>query len=285
MKKLLTLFGVICFSQIGALNVVACTDPVENPDNEEKPILTQEIFDEFFDNDPTVNYTGAYVFNDGDKFDDWKSITNSFLSKLAIENLYKDLNDKYTNNDFAFLTGLIEDNQLAFQNNEVITIKTSMGLRTTSQKDSGMNRGLNFTFNFKQTNKMTGTELLEEIFNNYFTVYSFRNNPTKINTSWNEDEERYTEWGWETGLFSSSKLEEFSNQIDKVSYLTNAYSERMEEDSKTDSLLNDIDVEILDCQYHKEVDGVKYYKIKAKLFLKSNHGISIIKEFIDRDDE
>ncbi|ARU91390.1 hypothetical protein SCLARK_00743 [Spiroplasma clarkii] len=283
MKKLLTLFGVICFSQIGALNVVACTDPVENPNNEEKPVLTQEIFDEFFDNDPTVNYTGAYVFNDGNKFDDWTSVTSIFLRKIAIETLYKELSNNYTNNDFAFLTGSFDDNSIIFKTNEMITIRISMPFRTTSQKDEKKNDTLNFTLNFKQTNKMTGTELLEEIFNAYFTRYFFRNNPTEINTSRTEDEERYTAWGAPNfALFSQSELEELQdNPTSKVEYLTNAYYGRMEADSEIDSLLNNINVKILDCQDYKEIGGVKYYKIKAKLFLESSPEIFIEKEFID----
>ncbi|ARU91389.1 hypothetical protein SCLARK_00742 [Spiroplasma clarkii] len=283
MKKLLILFGVICFSQIGALNVVACTDPVENPDNEEKPVLTQEIFDEFFDNDPTVNYTGAYVFNNGDEIGDWLTVSGTFLSKLAVATLYKDFSDKYTNNDFAFVTGSFNDSSIIFKTNEMVTIKTSTPCRTTSQKDEYMNRTLSFTFNFKQTNNMTGIELLEEIFNSYFTLYFFRNNPTEINTSRNKYEEDYTAWGGPTySAFSQSELESYPDQISKINYLTNAYFERMNEDRKTNSLLQDIDVKILDLHNHKVVDSIKYYKIKAKLFLKSNPEFFIEKEFIDR---
>ncbi|ATX70675.1 hypothetical protein [Spiroplasma clarkii] len=267
---------------------MACTDPTSNSDNKpkpdaNKPVLTQEIFDEFFNNDPTVNYTGAYVFNDGDKFDDWTSVTSIFLRKIAIETLYKDFSDKYTNNDFAFLTGSFNNSSIIFKTSEMITIKISIPFRTTSQKDEGKNDTLNFTFNFKQTNKMMGTELLEEIFSAYFTRYFFRNNSTEINTSRTEDEERYTAWGGPNfALFSQSELEEFNEHASKISYLTDAYSERMQSDSNDNLLLKDIDVEILDCQDHKEIDGVKYYKIKAKLFLKSNPEIFIEKEFIDR---
>ncbi|ARU91237.1 hypothetical protein SCLARK_00555 [Spiroplasma clarkii] len=291
MKKLLTLFGVVSFLQVAALNVVACTDPTSNSDNKpkpdaSKPVLTQEIFDEFFNNDPTVNYTGAYVFNDGDEIGDWLSVTGSFLGKLAVETLYKDFSDKYTNNDFAFLTGSFNNSSIIFKTNETATVKMQIPFRTTSQENDQLNRTLNFTFNFKQTSKMTGTELLEEIFNVYFIWYFLRNNPTEINTSRSEDEEKYTAWvGKNEGLFSQNELEEFNEHASKISYLTDAYSERMQEDSKTDSLLKDIDVEILDCQDHKVIDGVKYYKIKVKLFLKSNHGILIEKEFIDRGDE
>ncbi|ARU91238.1 hypothetical protein SCLARK_00556 [Spiroplasma clarkii] len=288
MKKLLTLFGVLSFLQVAALNVVACTDPTSNSDNKpkpdaNKPVLTQEIFDEFFNNDPTVNYTGAYVFNDGDEIGDWLTVSGTFLSKLAVATLYKDFSDKYTNNDFAFVTGSFNDGSIIFKTNEMVTIKTSTPFRTTSQKDEEMNRRLSFTFNFKQTNNMTGVELLEEIFNSYFTLYFFRNNPTEINTSRNKYEEYYTAWGGPTySVFSESELESYSNQISKINYLANAYFERMNEDRKTNSLLQDIDVKILDLHDHKVVDSIKYYKIKAKLFLKSNPEIFIEKEFIDR---